>query len=77
MDLKIKQIENGYLLTYGIETEHNVYKIYQVCVEELDDDNDTMIKLLHEVAKQFGNTYDKWSYHNLGINFNQKGHKVE
>jgi len=75
MELEIKRIQNGYLLTsYNEETGEEL-----IAIEALPDENDNevMRRLLMEIAEYFGCHYDKWSEHNLNITLDNKGHKVE
>jgi len=81
MELKIKQIENGYLMEWQEETEENKFTTCQEAIvnddDMSDDDKESMKKLLYYVAEFFGCHYNKWSQLNLKINWDKKGHKLE
>lgn len=68
--LKIKKIDNGYLLT---DTGGG-----EVCVTAFVDgnDNECLADLLRGVAEGMGYQYNKWGDKNLTITFDGKGSKL-
>lgn len=78
MELKIRQIENGYIVKYSIEIEEGKFQECEEVFEDNDmDEDECLSKLLYYVGDYFGRSYDKYGKDNLNINFNKKGHKLE
>jgi len=76
-ELRISEANNGYVLSYDIEQDENVWTEEIEVVEEIDDENDLFRRLLEKVAEYFGMEYNKWGSENVNITFDRKGHKVE
>lgn len=77
-ELKIKQANNGYILSWEDEISENEIRTCQQVIEnDEENENDVMKRMLEFVADHFGQEYDKWKEDNLNILFNKKGHKVE
>ena len=74
MTIKIKQAENGYIITLPREQDTPES---QIVIESKDDEKQAFIDLVNELAEQFGFSYDKWGENNLEISFSKKGHKLE
>ena len=75
MTLKIKQAENGYIITLPREQDTPEG---QIVIESKDgEEKQAFIDLVNELAEQFGFIYNKWKEDNLKISFDLKGHKLE
>lgn len=75
-ELKIEKINNGFILSYEAESDEDKIEIVREVIEECDDENETMTRLLERVGEYFGSHYDKYAENNLNITWNKKGHKL-
>jgi hypothetical protein len=85
MKLTIESTQNGYIIsTTEINEDENI-EIKEV-IEEINDpeleheekkthseEQRALRQMLLKVSHYFGDLYDKWSQHNLDINFNEEG----
>lgn len=77
MKIEIEQINNGYILSWQVEAEKNVFRTEKEVIEDNDDDEKkVMTILLHKISNYFGLSYDKWGKENLRISWDKKGRKV-
>ena len=77
LELKIQQIENGYIVSYKEKWEKGDIRNVKTVIEDNDDEKDTMKRLLEFISEHFGILDDKWRKDNLRISFDGKGRKVE
>lgn len=76
-ELKIKSAQNGYALEKVLTFDDGKTQEILDVIEEPDDENGAMKRMLERVAEHFGYTYNKFGNENLVISFTGKGHKVE
>lgn len=80
LELKITQVNNGYILTSAEKDEDEISYENKEVIEDNDDNDDkkeAMKRMLERVAEYFGECYDKWSSENLNISWNKKGSKID
>lgn len=70
-NLHIEKLDNGFLCEAG-DTDQ-----IRTVIQEMDDENECLKKLLIHIAEYFGYSYDKFDSENLEISFTGKGHKVD
>lgn len=76
--IKIRRIENGFVVAYDdFSEEGEEIEVETVFEEEDDEEKPCMTKLLYFVAEHFGQMYDKWDGENLNITWDKKGHKMD
>jgi hypothetical protein len=76
MELKIEEVNNGYILSHEAEIEDGKFKVLKDVIEEERDEKETIKRLLEKIAEYFGVHYDKYAKDNLNILWNKKGHKL-
>lgn len=67
--LIIKEVNNGFVLIDNAKEE--------TVIEDQDNEQEAMKKMLETIAEYFGFLYDRWGKENLNIQFNKFGHKVD
>lgn len=77
MELNIKSVTNGFILSWDEEIDEEGGKAPIQEVIEGQDEQEEMKRLLEYVAGHFGYHYNKWGDKNLEISFNGKGSKLE
>lgn len=73
----IERVENGFMLTDRHEYEDGSSDESITVLEEGDNEDETMVKLLLKVAESVGYNEDKYGSENINITFDRKGRKVE
>jgi len=77
-EITIKKAENGYILEIPhVEEEGAAPVIETVVIEEENETNNTMTRVLREVADHFGFHYNKYGRDNLKISWDEAGSKVD
>ena len=77
LELKIKSIENGFLIEWQEEIATGEFTTRQRAIT-FSDEQKGVEKLLYYIADYFSYEcgYDKFSKNNLKISWNKKGHKI-
>ena len=77
--ITIQETDNGYIITnkYTVEDGKEEIGSYRVVEDYDDDEQDTIARLLYEIAVCLGVEYNKWSKGNLSISWDKKGYKLE
>ena len=79
MELKIKSINNGFLVSWvedwSSEENKDIRQQQEAIVGE--DDKELLKNLFEFIAGHAGYIYDRFSKDNLNITFDKKGHKFD